>query len=87
VAAELVHAGLERHARAQARLLEDHRERLAGQPVVLAAGSEVGFFRRALTEKSRMISSRERSGMRTRSRFFGVAIETRKLPRSGRVCE
>src|SRR5262249_2086913 len=40
---QLNHADLERHARAQARLLEDHGERAAGEEGVRAARAEIGL--------------------------------------------
>jgi hypothetical protein len=51
LAAELRHADLEGHAGAQARLLEDHRQRLAGEQGGALAGLEVALeLRRQLQD-------------------------------------
>ena len=69
VPTELDHPGLERHPRAQARLLEEHRERPARQrPIGVPPLARYSALSDAVVAKTRPTSAADRSATLSRSR-------------------
>ena len=59
LAAELAHADVERHARARRRLVEDHRQRLAGERLRRGAAARCVFMARLVVDDAAQLAGRD----------------------------